>query len=44
GKGEILTIVADSVTVEGFEIRNVGSSYLEDRAGIRLRRAKDFVV
>lgn len=34
--GSILTILADSVTVSGFEFRNVGKSYTMDLAGIRL--------
>jgi nitrous oxidase accessory protein len=42
--GEILTIVADKVVVEGLHIRNTGSSYVEDRAGIRLRRVGHFAI
>lgn len=44
GKSEILTITASGVTVEGFVIQNVGTSYLEDRAGIRVRKARDFSI
>ncbi|WPP48006.1 nitrous oxide reductase family maturation protein NosD [Catalinimonas niigatensis] len=35
-QNEILTITADSVTVSGFKIQNVGISYLKDQAGIKL--------
>ncbi len=41
---EVLTILADGVTIEGIEVRNVGTSYLEDRAGIRVRRARNFTL
>ena len=41
---EILTINAKGVTVEGFQIQNVGTSYIEDRAGIRFEKANNFVV
>ena len=34
--GNILTILADSVTVSGFEFRNAGKSYTIDIAGIRV--------
>lgn len=36
GAHEVLTVRADGVTVRGLTIRHVGSSYTEDRAGIRL--------
>jgi nitrous oxidase accessory protein len=36
GTHEVLTIRADGVTVRGLTIRNVGISFTEDRAGIRL--------
>jgi nitrous oxidase accessory protein len=39
---EILTITADHVTVDGFQIQNVGTSYLEDRAGLRVVKSKYF--
>jgi nitrous oxidase accessory protein len=44
GLGEVLTVVADHVTIEGFDIRNVGTSYMEDRAGIRIRNSGDFLI
>lgn len=44
GEHEVLTIVADSVTVQGMRIENVGTSYLEDRAGIRVRHFRHFVL
>jgi nitrous oxidase accessory protein len=34
--GQIITITADGVRIEGIEIANVGVSYMEDRAGIKL--------
>jgi nitrous oxidase accessory protein len=36
GVHEVLTILADDVTVRGLTIRNVGTSFTEDQAGIRL--------
>lgn len=43
--GEILLInKTEQVVVDGFEIRNVGTSYLTDYAGIRVRESRDFVV
>ena len=44
GDSEILTIIADGVTVEGFVIQNVGTSYLEDRAGIRVIQSRGFTI
>lgn len=41
---EILTIIANGVVVEGLTLRNVGTSYIEDRAAIRIRRAKNFII
>jgi nitrous oxidase accessory protein len=38
GAHEILTVTADRVTVRGLTLRNVGHSYTEDRAAIRLER------
>ena len=43
-KGEIITIVSDSVTVDGLFIINVGTSYTEDYAAIRVKRSKNFVI
>jgi nitrous oxidase accessory protein len=34
--GQIITVRADGVRIEGIEVRNVGVSYMEDRAGIKL--------
>lgn len=44
GQSEILTITASGVTVEGFTVQNVGTSYLEDRAGIRVKKAQHFTI
>ena len=44
GEREILVIAADSVTVRGFEFRNVGTSYIEDRAAIRVDGARACVI
>lgn len=44
GETEILTIASNHVVVKGFQIQNVGTSYLEDRAGIRVRKAKHFLI
>lgn len=43
-KGEIITIVSDNVTVDGLFIINVGTSYTEDYAAIRVRKSKNFVI
>lgn len=43
-KGEIITISADNVTVDGFFIINVGTSHTEDYAAIRVRKSKKFVI
>jgi nitrous oxidase accessory protein len=42
--GEILTVTADSVTVSGFELRRVGTSFMEDRAALRLAAVRDCVI
>ncbi|MDX1627941.1 MAG: nitrous oxide reductase family maturation protein NosD, partial [Fulvivirga sp.] len=39
----ILTITADSVTVKGFQIQNIGTSYTKDIAGIDVVRS-DYVI
>jgi nitrous oxidase accessory protein len=44
GAHEVLTLRADGVTVRGLTIRNVGVSFTEDRAGIRLDRVRRCVV
>lgn len=44
GQKEGIIIDADSVTVEGFEIRNTGYSYIEDRAGIRVKKTNHFII
>jgi len=36
GAHEVLTVKADGVTIRGLTVRNVGPSFTEDRAGIRL--------
>jgi nitrous oxidase accessory protein len=41
---EILTVTAHGVHIEGLTLRNVGTSYIEDRAGIRIKKARDFVI
>ncbi|GAA3601280.1 nitrous oxide reductase family maturation protein NosD [Flavivirga amylovorans] len=43
-KGEIITIVSDNVTIDGLFIINVGTSYTEDYAAIRVRKSKNFVI
>ncbi len=44
GTHEIMTVTADSVTVRGLTFRDVGSSYREDRAAIRVQEAKGCVI
>ncbi len=41
GEREILRVTADGVTVQGFVFRDVGVSYVEDRAAIKIREAGD---
>jgi len=43
-KGEIITIISDNVTVDGLILTNVGSSYTDDYAAIRVRRSKNFLI
>ena len=43
-KGEIITIVSDNVTLDGLFIINVGTSYTEDYAAVRVKRSKNFVI
>lgn len=44
GETEILTITAPFVCIEGLEILHVGTSYLEDRAGIRVKGTHGAVI
>ena len=44
GAREIMTVTADSVTVRGLVFRDVGSSYREDRAAIRVQEASDCII
>jgi nitrous oxidase accessory protein len=44
GQGAIMLVTADSVQVHGLTFLNTGQSYVEDRAGIRLRRVRNFTV
>jgi nitrous oxidase accessory protein len=44
GTHEVLTLRADDVTVRGLTIRNVGTSFTEDRAGIRITGARGCVI
>ncbi|MBV1922971.1 MAG: nitrous oxide reductase family maturation protein NosD [Flavobacteriaceae bacterium] len=43
-KGEIITITSDNVTVDGLFIINVGTSYTEDYAAIRVVKSKNFLI
>jgi nitrous oxidase accessory protein len=43
-RGEIITIHADSVTVDGLFLINVGTSYTTDFAAIRVVRSKYFTI
>jgi len=44
GDHEVLSVRADGVTIRGLTIRNVGPSFVEDRAGIRLDGVRGCVV
>lgn len=39
--GQILTIAADGVTVEGLTFRGVSTSFVDDRSAVRIERASD---
>lgn len=41
-KGEIITIKADNVSISGFTIKNVGTSYTEDNAAIKVVKGNFF--
>lgn len=41
---EVFVIQADSVTIEGLQIQNVGPSYVKDLAAIRVQRKKHFEI
>ena len=43
-ENEILTVIVENVTISGLQIQNVGTSYVEDRAGIRMKRADGFTL
>ncbi len=43
-KGEIITIISDNVSVDGLHIINVGTSYTEDYAAVRVKRSTNFVI
>lgn len=43
-KGGIIRVMADHVTLDGLFIINVGSSYTEDFAAVRVVKSKDFVI
>lgn len=43
-RGEIIKIVADNVTVDGFKIINVGTSYTSDYAAIRVIKKNGFLI
>ena len=44
GAHEVLTLRADGVTVRGLTIQNIGASFIEDRAGIRLDGVRRCVI
>ncbi len=44
GEHEGITVRADSVVIRGLTIRNIGTSYTEDRAGIRLDQVTGCVI
>ncbi len=40
----IITVTADSVTIKGLQVQNVGVSFIEDRAAIRVEKASHFKI
>jgi nitrous oxidase accessory protein len=43
-KGEIFTIISDNVTLDGLKIINVGTSYTDDYAAVRVIKSKNFLI
>jgi nitrous oxidase accessory protein len=43
-QGEIITVTHDGVTIAGLTLRNVGTSFVEDRAAIRVRNVADVIL
>ncbi len=43
-KGEIVKITADNVTIDGFKIINVGTSYTSDFAAVRVIKRNGFLI
>lgn len=43
-QGEIITIQADNVTIDGFRIINVGTSYTTDFAAVRVVKSENFLI
>ncbi len=43
-RGEIIKVVADSVTIDGLFIINVGTSYTKDHAAVRIKESKYFTI
>ena len=44
GERQIMTVMADDVVIRGLHFRNVGTSYTEDRAAVRVVDASDCVI
>jgi len=44
GSHQIMTVTADDVTIRGLELRNVATSYVEDRAAIKVQDASNCVI
>lgn len=44
GDRQIMLVTADSVTVRGLVFRNVGVSFIEDRAGVKVKEAQHCVI
>lgn len=43
-RGEIVTVKSDGCTISGFTLRNVGTSFVDDRAAIRLKEVTNVTV
>ena len=43
-KGEIFKVSADSVIIKGIQIKNVGTSYTQDYAAIRIAKSEHFLI
>ena len=44
GGAEIMTVTASGCTIEGLQFQNVGNSFINDYAALRIKKCKEFIV